>query len=420
MKSKNRILFLVPPFYGHINHALWMAEELIEDGYEVGFVLSQKHIDNVQHIPLTLFADEKNLLEISKVHITRLLPNAGCLYTASREYQREINELLTTVISSFSADMILVEAIIAEFLATLPVLKNKPIGLFHSMISSKPNLQTGPENYKGFPATNIKERYEVAKSWMAYKIKFIKKDIQTFGLLFYLKYLCNPLIQFDPVFHAFPKEIDYNIKRPSNHYYIGGQVSLTNMYKRYEKEVDKSILDQYPVFVSLGTAMRDGGRRNLSTLCSFIQAFIKMPENQFIIAAGELYSTLSSMCLSPNIHLFDFVDQHQVLAHTSLIITHAGCNTVRDSLYYGVPMLCCPLGYGDQYGVSSRIRYYGLGDIIDFRQLDTPTITMAIHQILSNSQIKINCNKIKQLFKENEQCNICGTTFLTQIKKMIL
>lgn len=420
MENRIKILFLVPPFYGHINHALWMAEKLSIDGCDVGFILQKKHAGNLQHIPLTLFIDEKNLLEISKDHITRLLLDTDSIYTASRKYQQEINELLTTVLISFNADVILVEAIIAQFISSLPILKNRSVGLFHSMISSKPNLQTGPENYGGFPATNLIERYGIFKGWMKYKIKFIKKDIQSFGLLFYLKYLCNPPIKSWLVFHAFPKEIDYNIKRPSNHFYIGGQISLTNMYKRYETEVNKSILDQHPIFISLGTALRDEGERNKSTLCSFIQAIREMQDIQFIIAAGELYPVLTSMCLSGNIHLFDFVNQHQVLAYTPLIITHAGCNTVRDSLFYGVPMLCCPLGYGDQYGVSWRIRYHGLGDIIDYRNLDNSTIIRSIRQILSNSLIRKNCNKMKQLFKENEQNNIYGTILLTQIKKMIL
>ncbi|MCU0450698.1 MAG: glycosyltransferase [Bernardetiaceae bacterium] len=64
----------------------------------------------------------------------------------------------------------------------------------------------------------------------------------------------------------------------------------------------------------------------------------------------------------PNIHLASSFPQMALLAVSDVFITHAGLNSVKEAIHFGVPMLCYPLEYfGDQMGNAARVQFHGLG-----------------------------------------------------------
>ncbi|MEX9254730.1 glycosyltransferase [Pseudenterobacter timonensis] len=56
----------------------------------------------------------------------------------------------------------------------------------------------------------------------------------------------------------------------------------------------------------------------------------------------------------------DFADQPAVLRRASVVITHAGLNTVMDAIATATPVLAVPLAF-DQPGVAARVEYCGIG-----------------------------------------------------------
>ena len=53
--------------------------------------------------------------------------------------------------------------------------------------------------------------------------------------------------------------------------------------------------------------------------------------------------------------IVSFAPQLEILKQAALVITHAGVNTVLESLSEGVPLVAVPLG-NDQFGVAARLK----------------------------------------------------------------
>ena len=64
--------------------------------------------------------------------------------------------------------------------------------------------------------------------------------------------------------------------------------------------------------------------------------------------------------------------QIELLKLAALCITHAGLNTVLESLAQGVPMVAIPIGY-DQPGVAARIAHHGVGEFMEVEDLTVAT-----------------------------------------------
>lgn len=85
-----------------------------------------------------------------------------------------------------------------------------------------------------------------------------------------------------------------------------------------------------------------------------------------------------------------FVPQLQVLSKAACFVTHAGFNSVNESLYYGVPMLALPRA-NDQFSVAKRVTELGLGLSADHAALDSGTLRAAVDQLISDSGIRSAC-----------------------------
>jgi UDP:flavonoid glycosyltransferase YjiC (YdhE family) len=81
-----------------------------------------------------------------------------------------------------------------------------------------------------------------------------------------------------------------------------------------------------------------------------------------ISAGGRTLTSEDLGQLPPNIELRKFASSREELARASVHITHAGCNSVHESLVGGVPMVCLPQAF-DQIPLSRRVDQLGAGVI---------------------------------------------------------
>jgi UDP:flavonoid glycosyltransferase YjiC (YdhE family) len=70
-----------------------------------------------------------------------------------------------------------------------------------------------------------------------------------------------------------------------------------------------------------------------------------------------------------------------LLKRAALCITHAGLNTVLESLGQAVPMVAIPIGY-DQPGVASRIAHHGVGEFLEVEDLTVDRLHGLIQKVL--------------------------------------
>jgi zeaxanthin glucosyltransferase len=82
-----------------------------------------------------------------------------------------------------------------------------------------------------------------------------------------------------------------------------------------------------------------------------------------------------------------YAPQLQLLKRAVAVITHAGLNTVLESLAEGVPLVAVPLG-NDQPGVAARVAAHGAGIVISRRKLNVPRLCSATQSILEDPQYR--------------------------------
>ncbi|MBU4612793.1 glycosyltransferase family 1 protein [Achromobacter sp. GG226] len=79
----------------------------------------------------------------------------------------------------------------------------------------------------------------------------------------------------------------------------------------------------------------------------------------------------------------DFVPQAAVLAQAHAVVTHAGLNTVLESLCAGVPLLTLPMAF-DQPGVAARVAYRGAGLRADPQWSSIGALRGALERLLTD------------------------------------
>jgi MGT family glycosyltransferase len=93
--------------------------------------------------------------------------------------------------------------------------------------------------------------------------------------------------------------------------------------------------------------------------------------------------------------------QLDVLKRATLCITHAGLNTVLESLSTGVPMVAIPIT-NDQPGVAARIAYTRTGVVLAIKKLTgkagAEKLRAAIDSVLTDPSYRENAQKIQQAF----------------------
>ncbi len=91
----------------------------------------------------------------------------------------------------------------------------------------------------------------------------------------------------------------------------------------------------------------------------------------------------------------EYAPQLELLAKARLTITHAGLNTVLDSLSNGVPLVAIPITY-EQPGIGARIRWTGTGEVIPLSRLSIPTLRATIQRVLTEDSYSHHALRLKQ------------------------
>jgi MGT family glycosyltransferase len=79
-----------------------------------------------------------------------------------------------------------------------------------------------------------------------------------------------------------------------------------------------------------------------------------------------------------------YAPQWELLAQASATITHAGLNTVLDSLAHGVPVVAIPITY-EQPAIAQRVVRAGCGEAIAFQALSAARVRQALEWLLGDA-----------------------------------
>jgi zeaxanthin glucosyltransferase len=150
-------------------------------------------------------------------------------------------------------------------------------------------------------------------------------------------------------------------------------------------------LDGRPlIYASLGT-LQNGKERVFRCFAEACQGL----DAQLVITHGGGLdeSTVASLPGKPLV--VSYAPQLQVLARASLTLTHAGLNTVLDSLSCGVPLVAVPITY-EQPAIAMRVRWTGVGQVVPFAKLNVQRLREAVRNVLDDRSFAVQAQKVAE------------------------
>ena len=195
-------------------------------------------------------------------------------------------------------------------------------------------------------------------------------------------------------------ELSPEVRQP-HQYYLGLSIQET----RTDTELDPEFAQQWPVllarqragqrliYCSFGTFYTGSNKVLLDFVTNLLEAVGALPDVQVVCSVNSLVveTLLARHAALPNVHFFRRVPQLVVLKNADVHITHGGLGSVKESIYYGVPMLVYPLdAHYDQPGNGLKVEYHGLGLRGNFQWERPAELKEKLSRLLDDATFRTN------------------------------
>ena len=149
------------------------------------------------------------------------------------------------------------------------------------------------------------------------------------------------------------------------------------------------------IYASMGTILN--GRVNVFR--TIVAALAKHKDLQLVLSVGDQVDPQEIGPVPNNAIIVKQAPQLELLKQASVCITHAGLNTVLESLAQGVPQVAIPVTY-DQAGVAARIADKQTGVVTSLDKLTADQVSALLNEVLSNSTYRDNARTLQNAIAE--------------------
>lgn len=200
-------------------------------------------------------------------------------------------------------------------------------------------------------------------------------------------------------------EISRNDSR-ENLFYIGPSmrngIATEDVYTQYNIQDGKKI-----IYASMGSQpVRHGD------ICDVFFGKIinvmkceELKDAHLILSVGPEYNLEKLTPLPGNITAERWVSQIDILKVASLAITHGGLGSVKECIYYGVPMIVFPLGY-DQPQNARRVKFHNLGLTDEIETISEDSLKLYMLQAMQEGGIRDCVLRMQQVFRKKEEASL--------------
>ena len=155
------------------------------------------------------------------------------------------------------------------------------------------------------------------------------------------------------------------------------------------------------VYCSLGS-QGQRARHGASFLRNVITAFATLPDHDLVVAVGAELPPAALGDVPANVTVVARAPQLALLRRARLMITHAGLNSVKECVYFGVPMIVVPQLF-DQPGNAARVVHHGLGERASLAGASPSSLRRLVRKVLDTDRYRENADRMAQLFRERQQ-----------------
>ena len=149
------------------------------------------------------------------------------------------------------------------------------------------------------------------------------------------------------------------------------------------------------IYASMGTILN--GR--IDVFRTIVAALAKHKDLQLVLSVGDQVDPQKIGPVPNNAIIVKQAPQLELLKQASVCITHAGLNTVLESLAQGVPQVAIPVTY-DQPGVGARIAHKQTGVVTSLDKLTGDHLSDLLNEVLSNSTYRDNARRLQNAIAE--------------------
>lgn len=155
-------------------------------------------------------------------------------------------------------------------------------------------------------------------------------------------------------------------------------------------------LSQKPlIYASLGTLQN----RNWEVFRCIAESCLDL-EAQLVISLGNPQQAVSEVSFPGSPIVVAYAPHQQLIQRSSLVITHAGMNTVIGTLSAGVPLVAIPIT-NEQPGIAARLARTGAGKVVPLTQLNVPRLRAAVVEVLNQPTYRNNAAKVQAAIQES-------------------
>ena len=149
------------------------------------------------------------------------------------------------------------------------------------------------------------------------------------------------------------------------------------------------------IYASMGTILN--GKADVFR--TIVAAVAKNKNVQLVLSIGDQIDPKQIGPVPHNAIVVKQAPQLELLKQATLCITHAGLNTVLESLAQGVPQVAIPITY-DQPGVAARIADKKTGVVTSLDKLTTDHLALLINEALTDPVYRENSHKLQKAIAE--------------------
>ncbi len=370
----NKILFVVPPFYGHFNASLSIGASLAEHGYAItwlstveipgdllpagsGMLLPEKSLQ--QHAERIQWYNHKSdWIKDASLDEHMALTEDEMLHEATITLINEYRE----IIRCYQPEVVVVDAITCAC----------NVGGFAAFAEGRPyiTLWATPLEYARY-AYDSKH----LQKWRKWYCELLVKVQQTAGIesdsrvdLSTEMHLMLSIESFLGVSHF-----------PDYYHLIGPAIQ----HRRNEREFDWSRLHNSTkprVLVSLGTLLDEEAA---SFYKKIIDAYADQALTVVVSAEERLFDQWPE-----NFIVSKYLPQVELMPYMDAVVCHGGYNTTVEALCYGLPLVVIPRAH-DQFVSALRVVVCGCGLRLKYERF-------TVEQLVSSTQEILHMPKYKQ------------------------
>lgn len=371
-----KFVFIVPPFDGHVNPTLSIGKELLKRKHEVAWISADAKLKDklpdggiLRLIPHDF--DEKSIKELRNEKLKGVsvqgIESLKILYEVDLiPLNQFLLEGITHFLNNYRPDIVIYDY---QLFAGAVAAAKLAIPYVASV--------TAPASIKAFDALPKLHEWEneqiinfQRKNGMASEKRVDEQAalvlVYTSRLLFGEKALPDFYHFVGPVLKERPASYDFD-------------------WKRFE-----SMKNRPCILVSLGTTFAHEEQQ------PFFQKVIEAlkGENLTVVMVSDpaLYEDIPD-----NFIVQKRVPQLELLPHLQLVVSHAGQNTVSETLSWGIPLVLLPIAF-DQSQVASEVVRLEAGIRMKFKRFKKEDLKNAIDEILGNEKYAENAKKIQTSF----------------------